>query len=143
MAQRRSKRTAAATAESRIARAIEDESEDSNDSNYGADNNSVSSSDREEENISLDSAKKAKLDFSEETFEQNINPNSISNRENFPCSICKTKKFDQIEELRLHLAQDHFAHLIFNDLMDQFMKNPVCPMNNCESSFNDIQLVSP
>ena len=80
MAQRRSKRTAAATAESRIARAIEDESEDSNDSNYGADNNSVSSSDREEENISLDSAKKAKLDISEETLEQNINPNSINTK---------------------------------------------------------------
>ena len=143
MAQRRSKRTAAAAAESQIARAIEDESEDSNDSNYGADDNSVSSSDWEEENISLDSAKKAKLDFSEETFEQNINPNSVSNRENFPCSICKTKNFDQIKELRVHLAQDHFYNLIFEDLMEQLMKNPVCPMNNCESSFNDIQLVSP
>ena len=131
MAQRRSRRTAAAAAESRIARAIEDESEDSNDSNYGADNN-----------IPLDSAKKAKLDFSEETFEQNINSNSISNRENFPCSICKIKKFDQIKELRLHLAQDHFACLIFNDLMDQLMKNPVCPMNNCESLFNQLKLVS-
>ena len=38
MAQRRSRRTAAAAAESRIARAVEDESEDSNGSNYGADN---------------------------------------------------------------------------------------------------------
>jgi len=47
MAQRRSRRTAAAAAESRIARAVEDESEDSNGSNYGADNNSVSSSDDE------------------------------------------------------------------------------------------------
>ena len=46
MAQRRSRRTATAAAESRIARAIEDESEDSNSSNYGADN-SVSSSDDE------------------------------------------------------------------------------------------------
>ena len=46
MAQRRSRRTATAAAESRIARAIEDESEDSNGSNYGADN-SVSSSDDE------------------------------------------------------------------------------------------------
>ena len=35
---------------------------------------------REEENISLDSAKKAKLDISEETLEQNINPNSISTK---------------------------------------------------------------
>ena len=47
MAQRRSRRTAAAAAESRIARAVEDESEDSNGSTYGADNNSVSSSDDE------------------------------------------------------------------------------------------------
>ena len=34
----------------------------------------------EEENISLDSAKKAKLDISEETLEQNINPNSINTK---------------------------------------------------------------
>ena len=47
MAQRRSRRTAAAAAESRIARAVEDESEDSNGSTYGADNGSVSSSDDE------------------------------------------------------------------------------------------------
>ena len=35
---------------------------------------------REEENISLDSAKKAKLDIFEETLEQNINPNSINTK---------------------------------------------------------------
>ena len=119
---------------------------------------------REEENISLDSAKKAKLDISEETLEQNINPNSISTKTDttnkdddkknqnvvktgFYCSICKTKhlrilKFDQIEELRLHLAQHHFFNLIFKKLKEQLLKNPICPMNNCKSLFNHLYLVS-
>ena len=74
MAQRRSRRTAAAAAESRIARAVEDESEDSNGSNYGADNNSVSSSDDEagkkvvEETITEFPKEKNVCDMCEETF---------------------------------------------------------------------------
>ena len=74
MAQRRSRRTAAAAAESRMARAFEDESEDSNGSNYGADNNSVSSSDNEarkkvvEETITEFPKEKIVCDMCEETF---------------------------------------------------------------------------
>ena len=66
--------------------------------------------------------------------------------EYFHCSICKTKhlrilKFDQVEELRHHLATEHFNELILKDLKEQLLKNPVCPMTNCESLFNQLKLV--
>ena len=78
---------------------------------------------------------------------QEISPDEKLSEEYFRCSICKTKhlrvlKFDQLEELRFHLAQDHFNELILKDLKEQLLKNPVCPMNNCDSLFNQLKLVS-
>ena len=102
--------------------------------------------------IITDSNLKSDLENSESQNEttlpiQEISPDEKLSEEYFHCSICKTKhlrvlKFDQLEELRLHLAQDHFNELILKDLKEQLLKNPVCPMNNCESLFNQLKLVS-
>ena len=55
----------------------------------------------EEENLPLDSdAKKAKLDYTEETLEQNINPNSISNK------IDSTSNDDDENNSRRHKSRE-------------------------------------
>ena len=102
--------------------------------------------------MASDSNPKSDLENSESQNEttspiQEISPDEKLSEEYFHCSICKTKhlrvlKFDQLEELRLHLAQDHFNDLILKDLKEQLLKNPVCPMTNCESLFNQLKLVS-
>ena len=66
----------------------------------------------------------------------------------YECSICKKSKpnnlldkFAKIEELRIHLVSTHFRDLLLKQLKDQLSKFPICPAENCQAMFNQVQFV--
>ena len=79
-----------------------------------------------------------------------INSEETNKKENpyYECSICKKSKptnlldkFAKIEELRIHLVTTHFRDLLLKEFKDKLSKFPICPAENCQAMFNQVQLI--